>query len=123
MINPLIYPFYWAAYALNNKKGDCTEYMYLYSTLARIAGIPSRGIGGYVYKEDTVLKPEEFHNWSEVYINKAWHVVDAQNGIFMDDQSHFIAMRIISRAVPDLLNLKNTHQFSTSTKDITVNMN
>ena len=109
--------------AYKNKKGDCTEYMYLYSTLARIAGIPSRGIGGYVYKEDTVLKPEEFHNWSEVYINNAWHVVDAQNGVFMDDQSHFIAMRIISRVVQKDLHLKNTHQFSTSTKDISVKMN
>ena len=112
-----------AAYALKNKKGDCTEYMYLYSTLARIAGIPSRGIGGYVYKEDTVLKPEEFHNWSEVYISNAWHVVDAQNGVFMNDQSHFIAMRIISRVVQKDLHLQNTHQFSTSTKDISVKMN
>ena len=112
-----------AAYALRNKKGDCTEYMYLYSTLARIAGIPSRGIGGYVYKEDTVLKPEEFHNWSEVYINNAWHVVDPQNGVFMDKQSHFIAMRIISRAMQGQLNLQNTHQFAVSTKDITVRMN
>lgn len=109
--------------AYKNKKGDCTEYMYLYSTLARIAGIPSRGIGGYVYKEDTVLKPEEFHNWAEVYINNAWHVVDAQNGVFMDDQSHFIAMRIISRVVQKDLHLQNTHQFSTSTKDISVKMN
>lgn len=112
-----------AVYAFKNKKGDCTEYMYLYSTLARIVGIPSRGIGGYVYKEDSVLKPEDFHNWSEVYIDKAWHVVDPQNGVFMDDQSHFIAMRIISRATQNQLNLQNTHQFAVGSKDITVKMN
>jgi len=112
-----------ALYALKNRKGDCTEYMYLYSTLARIANIPSRGIGGYVYQEDTVLKPEEFHNWSEVYIDDAWRVVDPQNGVFMDKQSHFIAMRIISRAMREQLNLQNTHQFTVSTKDITVKMN
>lgn len=112
-----------AAYAMKNRKGDCTEYMYLYSTLARIADIPSRGIGGYVYKEDSVLKPEDFHNWSEVYLDKAWHVVDPQNGVFMNNQSHFIAMRIISRAKQDQLNLQNTHQFAVGSKDITVNMN
>jgi len=112
-----------ALYAFKNRKGDCTEYMYLYSTLARIANIPSRGIGGYVYQEDAVLKPEEFHNWSEVYIDNAWHVVDPQNGVFMDKQSHFIAMRIISRAMQEQLNLQNTHQFAVSTKDITVKMN
>ena len=40
-----------ALYAIENKTGDCTEYMYAVVALARALGIPARGVGGYVYKQ------------------------------------------------------------------------
>lgn len=108
-------------YALKTRKGDCTEFMYLFVALARATGIAARGIGGYVKPENAVLKPEEFHNWAEIYLDGAWQVVDPQNGMFLKNQSDFIAMRIIDNK--SKLHLRNTHQFAVSNKDITVRMN
>lgn len=112
-----------ALYALKTRKGDCTEFMYLYNALARIADIPSRGVGGYVYSENSILKPEDFHNWSEIYLDNKWQIVDAQNGVFLDKQSHFIAMRILSQQINNNLKLKNTHQFASSSDEVSVKMN
>ncbi len=84
-----------ALYALREKSGDCTEYMYLFTALARIKGIPTRGIGGYVYGDDAILKPKDYHNWAEFYQDGKWHLADPQNKVFMDQQSDYIAMRII----------------------------
>lgn len=111
-----------ALYALKYRKGDCTEYMYLYNALARIAGIPARGIGGFVYSENAVLRPENYHNWSEIYLNGAWRIVDPQNKKFMENESSFIAMRIISVADNSTINVKNTQQFAVSDKNILVKM-
>jgi len=112
-----------ALYALKYREGDCTEYMYLYNALARVAGIPSRGIGGFVYNEDAVLRPKDYHNWSEIYLNGAWRVVDPQNKKFMENESSFIAMRIIANGINDDGSLKNTHQISISNKNMSVKMN
>lgn len=110
-----------ALYALTNKKGDCTEYMYLFGALVRANGIPMRGVGGYVYSEDKILNPKDFHNWAEVYIDGAWRVVDPQNGRFLEQQEHYIAMRIISDQQQSLL--KNTHRFTYSGEGLKVKMN
>jgi len=111
-----------ALYALNNRKGDCTEYMYLYTALARASGIPSRGVAGYVYGEDAVFKPNDFHNWSEIYIDGRWRVVDPQNGKFLDNDSHYIAMRILSDSVTLPKQMNNSQQFSVANSDIVVRM-
>ena len=112
-----------ALYALKYREGDCTEYMYLYNALARIAEIPTRGVGGFVYNEDSLLRPKDYHNWSEIYMNGAWRVVDPQNKKFMEDESSFIAMRIIANGVNDNGSLKNTHQISISNKNMSIKMN
>ncbi len=52
-----------ALYALKKRKGDCTEYMYLLTALARANGVPTRGIGGYVYAKDAVLRPMDHTPW------------------------------------------------------------
>ena len=46
-----------ALYAVTEKAGDCTEYMYLFIALARANGIPARGVAGYVVAHDAVLRP------------------------------------------------------------------
>ncbi|MEN8219814.1 MAG: transglutaminase domain-containing protein [Pseudomonadota bacterium] len=85
-----------ALYALRQKRGDCTEYMYLFTALARANGIPARGIAGYVYKQDSVLKPQDYHNWAEFYLDGKWLLADPQNKVFMDKQSDYIVMQILS---------------------------
>ena len=44
-----------ALYALENKKGDCTEYANLFVALCRANGIAARPIGGYVCPQSGVL--------------------------------------------------------------------
>jgi len=113
-----------ALYALENKRGDCTEYMYLFAALARTKNIPTRAIGGYVVSEDAVLKAKDFHNWAEVYIEGSWRVVDPQNRKFLQEESNYIAMRVISgpaNKTNDLLS--NTHRFSHVGEGLHVRMN
>ncbi|MFH1671881.1 MAG: transglutaminase-like domain-containing protein [Pseudomonadota bacterium] len=87
-----------ALYALKHKKGDCTEYMYLFTAMCRANKIPARGIGGYICKESTKLKPRDFHNWSEFYHNDTWGIADPQNDTLMKNSANYIAMRIIHDA-------------------------
>ena len=112
-----------ALYALKTRKGDCTEYMYLYSALMRSKGIPVRNMGGYVYNENKVLKAEDFHNWSEVYLNGKWQVVDPQNGKFLDKQNSYIAFRVITNNTDNILAPSNTQRFAISNVNLSVKMN
>ncbi|MBW2116934.1 MAG: transglutaminase domain-containing protein [Deltaproteobacteria bacterium] len=89
-----------ALYALKNKMGDCTEFMYLFVALCRASKIPARCIGGYVCLEDRILNPGDYHNWAEFYEDGLWRIVDPQNKIFMKSQSNYIAMKIIEES-PD----------------------
>ena len=110
-----------AAYALNNKSGDCTEYAYLYTALARANQIPSRVIGGYVYKNNAILDPTDFHNWSEYYSDGKWHLVDPQGKNHEQDQQDYIAMRIISQKQENKMG--NSHRFITVGKGLKVKLN
>ena len=87
-----------ALYALRNRRGDCTEYMSLFAALCRAKKIPARGIGGYVCKGDSILKPGSYHNWAEFYEAGAWRIGDPQKKVFMDRPSDYIAMRIIGES-------------------------
>ena len=84
-----------ARYALVHKKGDCTEFTYLFAALCRANQIPARAIGGYICKESGILKPATYHNWAEFYHNGTWKIADSQNRIFVANYDDYIAMRII----------------------------
>jgi transglutaminase-like putative cysteine protease len=88
-----------ALYALRNRKGDCTEFMYLFAALCRANNIPARCIGGYICKKNRILKPANYHNWAEFYLDGAWRISDPQNKIFMKDPSDYIAMRLIKGSI------------------------
>ncbi len=96
-----------ALYALNERRGDCTEYSYLYTALARSAGLASRPIGGFVTAENAVLRARDFHNWSELYLDGKWRVVDAQNKRNRVDEHHYVALRVLGAAGEGLT---STHQ-------------
>ena len=110
-----------ALYALQHKSGDCTEYMSLFIALCRAAGIPARGIGGYVIAQDAILKPENYHNWAEFYHNGVWHLADPQEKKFMKEEQNYIAMRIIGDS-PDNSMVDNG-RFMVTGDNIKVKMN
>lgn len=87
-----------ALYAVEHGEGDCTEYAHLVTALARAIGLPSRSIAGFVYSENARVAAKDYHNWSEVMLNKKWQIIDAQKEVIMDKFSDYIAMRIISTA-------------------------
>ncbi len=83
-----------ALYALKNKKGDCTEYTYLYAALCRANAIPVRCVGGYICTQNEILSPAGYHNWAEIFDNSTWQPVDPQRQMFRKNASWFVAMRI-----------------------------
>lgn len=107
-----------ALYALTNKQGDCTEYMYLFTALARAQGVPARAMGGFVVAEDAALKARDFHNWAEVYVDGKWRVIDPQHKVFMDKENQYVAMRIISGQInkSESLSLTSHGLFGSSKK-------
>lgn len=99
-----------ARYAISHRRGDCTEYAYLVTALARANQIPSRVLGGYVVNRNTAPQAHEYHNWSEIYIQDKWRLVDAEKGNWQRLTENYIAMRIISNEIKNPL-LGNAHRF------------
>ena len=87
-----------ALYALRNKKGDCTEFMYLFAALCRANNIPARCIGGYVCQKNAVLKPNGYHNWVEFCDGGVWNIADPQRNVFLEHPSKYIAMQVIQES-------------------------
>lgn len=85
-----------AAYAIENRKGDCTEFSYLLTALYRAQQIPARAMGGYAFNGNGVMKATDYHNWTEFYLDGVWHIADAQKGAFVEKQTDYVAMRIIT---------------------------
>lgn len=93
-----------ALWALRNGRGDCSQHMYLFMALARLHEIPARGVGGFVVSDGSrSVHPTEYHNWAEVYLDGAWHVVDPDEGRFMTRQDDYVAMRMIRPPEESLL--------------------
>ena len=87
-----------ALFAFHRKKGDCTEYASLFTALCRAANIPARVVGGYICSQDSVLKPSDYHNWSEFHIEENWRIADPQKKNFLKEDSSYIATRIHSNS-------------------------
>lgn len=84
-----------ALYALETGVGDCTEFMYLYTTLARVNGIPTRGVAGFVVTENGVLEPGSYHNWAQSYINGVWRNIDPDRKVFMQGKDRYLGFRTL----------------------------
>jgi hypothetical protein len=83
-----------ALYALINRRGDCTEYADLVVALARAVGIPARMVGGYVTDRDAAPKPQDYHNWAQLYLGGAWRTVDAQKETWLASSAQYVVFRI-----------------------------
>lgn len=110
-----------ALYALRNKQGDCTEFAYLFAALCRANAIPARGIGGYVCTENKVIKPNDYHNWAEFYQDGAWRIADPHRKVFMQDQFHYIAMKLFGESPKNPMG--SFHRFRFSGDGLKVKMN
>lgn len=58
---------------LYQRAGVCRDYAHVLIAIARAAAIPARMVS--VYSPD--VNPQDFHAVAEVYLNGAWHLVDA----------------------------------------------
>lgn len=83
-----------ALYALREHSGDCTEYAALVVALARASHIPARVLGGYVMLQHGTPRPQDYHNWAEVFIDGAWRTVDAQKHSWLPPAGTYVAFRI-----------------------------
>ena len=97
-----------ARVALQYRRGDCTEYAYLVAALARANDIPARVLGGYVTAADAAPRGAEYHNWTELYINGAWRLVDAQKERFLAGSDEYVTMRISGAHDPAM---GNSHRY------------
>jgi transglutaminase-like putative cysteine protease len=109
-----------ALYALRERQGDCTEYSYLYTALARSAGLASRPIAGFVTAESAVVRARDIHNWSELLLDGKWRVVDPQNKRNRVDEYHHIAMRVLGAAEEGLT---STHQMIGADDGLEIRLN
>ena len=110
-----------AVNALKHMEGDCTEFMHLFVALCRAAGIPARGLGGYVKAENAVVRPNDFHNWAEFHDGKHWRLADPQRKVFMKDASHYVVTRIIGGKADDIV--AGFHRFRYAGHGLRVKMN
>ena len=110
-----------AVYALSAHSGDCTEFAYLLTALARANDVPARPIGGYVFKGNSIVKAVDYHNWTEFFANDRWQIVDGQKKAFMQDEADYVAMRIIAGAADSPLG--DSHRYSFAGEGLEVLMN
>ena len=110
-----------ALYALEHKKGDCTEYANLFVALCRANGIAARPIGGYVCPQSGVLKARDYHNWVEFYLNDTWQLADPQNRVLMRNTADYIAMRIIHGSEDDPMGPYNRFRFKGEGLEVRMN--
>lgn len=72
------------AETLRSRRGDCTAYADLLTTLARSLGLPARTVTGLAYADSAFAT----HNWTEVAIDGWWHGVDPTWGRTQLDAAH-----------------------------------
>ena len=96
--------------------------MYLFVALCRAAGIPARGVGGYVHAQNAILRPADYHNWAEFYVDGVWYLADPQRHVFLQNQSHYLVMRVIG-AVSDDHPMRHYRRFRYAGEGLKVKMN
>ena len=69
---------------LKTRRGDCTAYADLLTTLARASGLPARTVTGLAYAQGTFA----VHNWTEIGIDGFWRGFDPTWGRVRLDATH-----------------------------------
>ncbi|PUB87478.1 MAG: hypothetical protein DBP00_09005 [gamma proteobacterium symbiont of Ctena orbiculata] len=84
-----------ALQTLLSETGDCTNTMYLFAALSRANGIPTRNMAGFTANENAILRPRDYHNWIEVFVDDKWQLVDPDREIYMEKAEDYIAMTLL----------------------------
>lgn len=71
--------------ALRERKGECQSHTYLFTAIARAAGIPTKIVNGLVYSPK--FKGFLYHAWPEVYVGE-WRALDPTFGQDTVDATH-----------------------------------
>jgi len=71
---------------LQQRKAECQGHAYLYTALARAAGVPTRMVNGLVYSED--FRGFLYHSWAESLVGDNWQAVDPTFGQAAADATH-----------------------------------
>jgi hypothetical protein len=71
---------------LKQRKAECQGHAYLYTALARAAGIPTRMVSGLVYSEQ--FNGFLYHSWAESLVGAHWRAVDPIFGQAAADATH-----------------------------------
>jgi transglutaminase superfamily protein len=71
---------------LRQRKAECQGHAYLYTALARAAGIPTRVVNGLVYSEEQ--QAFLYHSWTESRVDARWQAVDPTFGQLRADATH-----------------------------------
>ncbi len=71
--------------ALKQRKGECQSHTYLFTALARAAGIPTKIVNGLVYSPK--FQGFLYHAWPEVYVGE-WRALDPTFGQDFVDATH-----------------------------------
>ncbi|MDH5532612.1 MAG: transglutaminase-like domain-containing protein [Candidatus Bathyarchaeota archaeon] len=82
-----------ALWALQNRRGDCSEHSYLFVALCRAVGIPSRVVTGFAFST-YIESSSEGHMWTEYYLeNYGWVPTDLSWSLFEEiDSRHFASL-------------------------------
>lgn len=66
---------------LTNTHGSCSEYSFVFISLCKAAGLPTRYVGSTWIKKDLKSTDEVYHRWVEVYLpNYGWIPTDPTHG-------------------------------------------
>jgi hypothetical protein len=103
--------------ALEQGRGECTDYADLFTTLARAIGLPARTVFGLAYKDGS--NPAfVFHAWNEVFSDDRWQSVDPTWNQTRVDATHIpltdeqaAAMLLASAARSVALSVLDTQYF------------
>jgi hypothetical protein len=71
---------------LQQRKAECQGHAYLYTALARAAGIPTRMVNGLAYSEQ--FNGFLYHSWAESLVGASWQAVDPTFGQATADATH-----------------------------------
>ncbi len=77
-----------ASWMLTHKKGDCTEFTYLFIALCEAVGIEARPVWGWLPTKRSTVS----HLWAEVYLGR-WYAVDPTEGNFHVIEPHITMNR------------------------------
>lgn len=107
-----------ASHVLKSRSADSSGFAYLTVALARAMGLPARAVGGFVATQNKVVSASEYHNWTEVYFDRAWHPVDPQKSAQLEVAQNYIVLRIINE--DEITFARNGHEFVSVSKGLTI---